>query len=276
MTLLGHDRYCDEVVTQTKLLAELLPGADLSAAVSTCPGWSMTDLVRHVGGNLRSVEAAVRTGVSIDDPADPAARVSGVTGPADAGHDDPAALATWLVRSAEMFAGTLRDAGPGTETQVWAVQANAGFWARRAAHDAVIHRADAASTIGVGYALAPEVAADAIDELLELFSDPEAVASSPRLAELRGPGKSIHLHATDIASADAAGPAERTAEWLIEFGADGFTWRHDHRKATVALRGPLTDVLLVFYRRLSADSDRVEVLGDAALLDFWLERVTLD
>jgi len=31
----------------------------------------------------------------------------------------------------------------------------------------------------------------------------------------------------------------------------------------------------VFYRRLPAGSERVEVLGEAALLDFWLERVSL-
>jgi hypothetical protein len=66
-----------------------------------------------------------------------------------------------------------------------------------------------------------------------------------------------------------------TAEWLIELGTDGFTWRHGHEKATVALRGPLADVLRVFYRRLPADSERVGVLGEAAVLDFWLERVSL-
>ncbi|MFF2408249.1 hypothetical protein [Streptomyces sp. NPDC058092] len=53
---------------------------------------------------------------------------------------------------------------------------------------------------------------------------------------------------------------------------DGFARRRAHEKATVALRGPLTDVMLVFDRRLPADSDRVEVLGDAELLDLWLER----
>jgi hypothetical protein len=94
------------------------------------------------------------------------------------------------------------------------------------------------------------------------------IASSPRLAELRGPGKSIHLHATDT-------EPEVAAEGLIELGSDGFTWRRGHEKATVALRGPLADVLQVFYRRLPADSERVEVLGGAALLDFWLERVSL-
>jgi hypothetical protein len=118
------------------------------------------------------------------------------------------------------------------------------------------------------YTVAPDLAADAIDELLDLFSDPLVRSASPRLAELRGPGKSIHLHATDA-------EPELSAEWLIELGSDGYTWRHGHEQATVALRGPLADVLLVFYRRLPADSERVEVLGDAALLDFWLDRVRL-
>ena len=76
------------------------------------------------------------------------------------------------------------------------------------------------------------------------------------------------LHAADT-------EAGLAAEWLIELGTDGFTWRRGHEKATVALRGPLSDVLRVFYRRLPADSERVEVVGDAALRDFWLERVSL-
>jgi hypothetical protein len=42
----------------------------------------------------------------------------------------------------------------------------------------------------------------------------------------------------------------------------------------VAVRGPLTDLLLVIYKRRSARGDNIEVFGDAALLDFWLERVS--
>ncbi|WP_127355610.1 hypothetical protein [Actinacidiphila soli] len=88
-------------------------------------------------------------------------------------------------------------------------------------------------------------------------------------AEERGDvGTSIHLHATD------ARP-ELNAEWLIELGDSGFTWHRGHDKAAVALRGPLADVLRVFYRRLPAGSARVEVLGQGALLDYWLERVSL-
>lgn len=64
------------------------------------------------------------------------------------------------------------------------------------------------------------------------------------------------------------------AEWLIEFGEDGFTWRRAHEKATVAVRAPLTDLMLLINRRLDVDSGRAEVLGDRELLDFWLERAT--
>src|SRR5262249_25744423 len=123
-------------------------------------------------------------------------------------------------------------------------------------------------TVHVGYTVAPELAADAIDELLGMAGDPQIMGSSPGVAQLRGPPRSIHLHATDT------GP-ELAAEWLIELGPDGFTWRHGHDKATVALGGPVADAVRVFYGRLSAGSERVEVLGEAALLDFWLERVSL-
>jgi uncharacterized protein (TIGR03083 family) len=262
MTLLGHDRYCDEVIHQTDLLREVVKGADLSVMVPTCPDWTLAQLLRHVGGLGRAAEAAVRTGTAI---VEPAKQVPEAAGPAG---DDLPALDAWLADGAARLAETLREAGPAAEAQIWTMRLPTGFWARRAAHDRVIHRADAAGTVHADYTVAPELAADGIDELLELISDPGLAGSSPRLAELRGPGKSIHLHATDT-------DAELAAEWLIELGADGFTWRRGHEKATVTLRGPIADVLLVFYRRLPAGSERVEVLGDNALLDFWLDRVRL-
>ena len=56
MTSLEHGRFCDEVVNQTGLLVVTLEGADLSANVPTTPDWDLSDLVRHIGGNLRSLE----------------------------------------------------------------------------------------------------------------------------------------------------------------------------------------------------------------------------
>ena len=258
---LPHDRYCDEIITQTSLLSDLLRGADLSVSVPTCPDWTLAQLIRHIGGNLRSVDLAVGSGTPVADPT----RVPGVAGPEG---DDPAALGAWLADAAKTSAHTLRNAGPDALAQVWVFQRRSAFWARRAANDLVIHRADAAGTVHADYTVAADLGADAIEELLELISDPQVAASSPRLAELRGQGTSIHLHATDT-------PASLAAEWRIELGPDGFTWRRGHQRATVALRGPLADILRVFHRRLPPDSQRVEVVGDATLLDFWLERVSL-
>ncbi len=43
-----------------------------------------------------------------------------------------------------------------------------------------------------------------------------------------------------------------------------------------AVRGPLTDLLLVIYKRRPARGDGIKVFGDTALLDFWLERVSFE
>ncbi|GHH16261.1 hypothetical protein GCM10018780_58530 [Streptomyces lanatus] len=61
---------------------------------------------------------------------------------------------------------------------------------------------------------------------------------------------------------------------LIDVSGDVIVWRRGHEKATVALRGPLTAVLLAFYRRLPLDSPDVEVLGERELLEFWLARAS--
>jgi hypothetical protein len=86
-------------------------------------------------------------------------------------------------------------------------------------------------------------------------------------SELRGPGRTIHLHATDTEPG-------LDAEWLVELTEGGVTWRRGHETATVALRGPLTAVMLAFYRRLPLEAPELKVLGDRRLLEFWLERAT--
>ncbi|MFD7235400.1 maleylpyruvate isomerase family mycothiol-dependent enzyme [Streptomyces syringium] len=261
MSLLSHDRYCSEVEAQTGLLRSALHGTDLSTTVPTCPDWSLSELALHVGGAHRWAETIVRTRAS--EPVGPEA-VPGAAGPDPL---DAAGLDAWLAEGAEAFARTLRAADPTEEVWTWAPQQTPGFWARRMAHETVIHRADAFATAGLDFTLDADLAADCLDEWLEIGSYPQAVEHKPQLKELLGPGRTIHLHATDT-------PAELEAEWFVDLTGERATWRRAHEKAAVAVRGPLTDVLRVFYRRLPADTDRVEVLGDRELLDFWLERVT--
>lgn len=256
MTLLPYARYCDEILHQTDELRAVLKGADLTATVPSCPDWNLRELAVHVGGAHRRVGEIVRSRAGEDIPDE------GIPGFAGPEGDDPSALDTWLAVGAASAVAALREAGPGTEVWTWAWERRTDFWVRRMTHETVVHRADATLAAGTGFEVAPEVAADTIDEWLRIVSFVQDGGEDPEAAELRGAGRSLHLHATDVPG----------AEWLIEFGEDGFTWRRAHEKATVALRGPLTDLMLVFNRRLDPGSDRVEVLGDAELLDFWLER----
>ncbi|AXL91223.1 hypothetical protein C4J65_25145 [Streptomyces sp. CB09001] len=264
MTLLAHDRYCDEIVHQVAgLRAVVTSGADLSATVPTCPAWTLEDLVRHVGRALRWTGLIVATRAEQDVPVD---RAPGAEGPAAGG--DAAALGAWLAESGEVVVGALREAGPHARAWSWAGVDTAGFWARRMTHELVVHGADAALATGrPRRAVAPEVAADAIDEWLDIVRFVQRALPGAAANELRAPGSSLHLHATDA-------PAELDAEWLIELPDDGVTWRRGHEKATVALRGPLTDVLLAFYGRLPLDAPGLEVLGDRGLLELWLEKAT--
>lgn len=264
MTTLGHDRYCDEVARQLDLLRTTLTGADLSVTVPTCPDWTLAQLVRHTGSAVRWSERLVATRAEQDIPDED---IPELEGPEGSKVDDPVALDAWLARTAELGAATFRAAGADAAVWSWAEDHSAAFWARRMTHELVIHRADAAIAMGVPYEVDPEVAADAIDEWLDLVALAQRTDPDDGAAELKGAGRSIHLHATDA-------PAGLDAEWLVEFGEDGFTWRRGHAKATVALRGPLTEVLLAFYRRRPLDSGRVEVVGERELLDFWLERAS--
>ncbi|WP_326697266.1 maleylpyruvate isomerase family mycothiol-dependent enzyme [Streptomyces sp. NBC_01754] len=257
MTLLSHTRYCDEIVSQTGLLGRIVEGADLTARVPSCPDWNLRDLAVHVGGAHRWVGEIVRRRSTEDLPQD---QVPDTEGPED---DDPAALAAWLTAGAEATVRAVRAAGPDTEVWTWGWERRTAFWARRMAHETVVHRADAALATGTAYEVAPDLAADTVTEWLRIVAFVQS-GGDPQAAGLRGGGRSLHLHATDVPG----------AEWLIEFGEDGFTWRQAHEKATVVLRGPLTSLMLAFNRRLKPDEGGLEVLGDRGLLDFWLERTS--
>ncbi|MGW3624457.1 hypothetical protein [Streptomyces sp. NPDC000880] len=104
---------------------------------------------------------------------------------------------------------------------------------------------------------------------MALGSLPQIFEYHPEKRELPGPGRTLHFHATDT------GP-QAAAEWLMDLTGDAIAWRRAHEKAAVAVRSPLTELLLVVYGRRPARSEGIEILGDAELLDFWLDRVRFE
>ncbi|MFJ3638217.1 maleylpyruvate isomerase family mycothiol-dependent enzyme [Streptomyces sp. NPDC090108] len=262
MKPLAHDRYCDEIAHRVNRLRDVVTsGADLSATVPTCPEWSLEQLLRHVGAGVSRADALVRARSRENIPA---SEVPGAAGPREWG--DAPALDKWLGEAGESFVAALREAGPDVPVWTWMGLRTTGVWARRMTHETVVHHADAALAAGLSCEIAPEVAADGLDELLELTL--LVLPLRGRDGALReGSARSVHLHATDTGAA-------LDAEWLMEFGAGGLGWRRGHEKAAVALRGPLTALLLASYRRLPPDAPGLEVLGDREVLDFWLQRAT--
>lgn len=257
MSRLEHERYCGAIVAETALLRETARGADEGRTVPSCPDWTLRDLLEHVGRAHRWVELTVRERADEEVP-DDAAHV-----PDYHPAPGPAALDTWLEAGARRLADTLRAAGPDLPVWTWARPQHAGFWARRMTHETLVHRADAALAAQRPYTTDPELAADTVDEWLDLLTDPEQVAGDKELTELVGTGQTLHLHATDA-----------DAEWVIVRGPDRLEVRRAHEKCDVALRGTLTDVMLALMRRLPLGSERLEVLGDRALLDHWLARTS--
>ncbi|WP_065965722.1 maleylpyruvate isomerase family mycothiol-dependent enzyme [Streptomyces sparsogenes] len=266
MTLLSHDRLCAEITAQTDLLQPLVEGGDMRAPVPSCPGWNVGQLLRHLGGAQRWAAETVRTRAAGPLPDDHFRDLSPYA------DEDPARLGPWLGESAALLADALREAGPDAEVWTPVPGGTAAFYARRFTHETVVHRADATLALGAEFTVAEDVAVDALDEWMELGALPMHFDVHPRMRELLGPGRTIHLHATDTDTVTDTGTGA-AAEWVVDLTGEVITWRRAHEKAAVAVRAPLTDLLLLVYRRRPAGGEGVEVLGDARLLDLWLERV---
>lgn len=250
---LSFGQYGDEILAETDRLAALLDGADLSVTVPTCPDWDLAELVRHLGITTRWAGTIIRTRATQFVPHS--------TVPDREVATDTGAMAEWLRRGAAEFVREMRAAGPDAKVWTGMPVEDVTFWARRIAYETVVHRADAAHTVGEPFHVGPDVAADAIDEWLFILASPWGKQAAPGLSELRGPAV-LALRATDV-----------DAGWLVEIGDGGFTWRRgSDSTATVTLRGPVCDVMQVFYRRLPMDHPSVEVVGRRELLADWLAR----
>jgi len=254
-----HSRvdYFTAFLAENRAFSELFRDVDDSTPVPTCPGWSLKQLFRHVGRGDRWAAQIVRD--RLDHFLDPRT-VEGGKPPAD-----PADALPWLRAGAQQLVDAVQVAG--AETPVWTFLGTrpAKWWIRRRLHEVAVHRADAAIAVGGEFRLAPGVAADGITEWLERVAIQAGNEGSPLPLE---DGDTLHLHATDPGLGEAG-------EWTVAVDQGRITWSHEHGKGTAALRGGATELLLAILRRVPLADTGIELFGDDAVWQNWLDRTPL-
>ena len=248
--------YLNGVVEQTSTLADWVDGKDASAPVPTCPEWTLGDLVDHVGAVQRMVTMLV--GERMSEPSSAYERY--VPGPTDS-----AQWRAWLndgaAEAKQAFESVTDD------TQVWdpsGDEAGVPFWSRRLFGEACVHRADAASALDVRYELPPETAVGAVGDWLENMTSQGYWENREGYADaMRGNGQTLHFHATDA-----------PGEWLARREPDRVVLERTHAEADITVSGPAADLLLVLSRRRPlGEASSLELRGDRALLDHWIEHM---
>jgi len=253
MPVLPAEIFYAEIASSTAALAVLVDSEDPQLPIPSCPEWTLRQLATHVGRAHRWAGqiVATRSAEMIAFRSVPDGRMP----------DDPAARGHWLTSGAAGLVDVLREAG---QDRVWTFDGlgPASFWARRMAHETLVHCADAQLAAGEQVAMPAELAADAIDEWLTVISAPLTGQPDPRAGALPQ-GRTLHVHATDSELGQAG-------EWLVMHTPDGVSVRAGHDRGDVAVTGPAASLLLVLLRRQPSDDPSVRVFGDQQLLDQWL------
>lgn len=160
MTRLGFDQYLHHISEETGRFRSALVSCDPQARVPTCPDWTATDLLWHLGHEVQHFWAHVIT----HRPAPPA-DYEEITRP-----DSFEAVLETFDRDTAAFLDALGAADPAEPAWSWAPEQTVGFSYRRQAHEALIHRIDAELTAGLPVTPPdPALAADGVDECLAVM-----------------------------------------------------------------------------------------------------------
>lgn len=136
----------------TGRFADAVASGDLDARVPTCPGWTLSDLVGHLGWVHRWAAHSVTHGTSDGD--------SPFAG-------DPSAMVDWYRDAAHHLVDVLASREPDAPAWTFGPAQVAGFWRRRQVHETVIHEYDALAAVGRegDWSLDPDLAWDGVDEV---------------------------------------------------------------------------------------------------------------
>jgi uncharacterized protein (TIGR03083 family) len=212
---------------------------DPTAAVPSCPGWSVTDLVTHVAVTYVHKVEWMRRG-ELPKP-----------WPPDTSGEDPVAL---LDRCYAELTSEFATRAPESHAHTWYDDdQTVAFWVRRMAQETVIHRVDAELAAQLPITSIPDyLAVDGVDEVLERFLAYATRQWPEDFGELLATAEG-----TVLVSAGSRG-------WLLRLAPDGVAVHpvadEGGAASTSQVSGDPQAVLLWLWRR--AGDDTVTINGD--------------
>ena len=221
---------------------------DSRAAVPWSDRWSVGTVARHVAGTHHVVAEVVSGRPDAD-----FGLFAQLTTPA---KDSPE-FVDWARAGTASLLEELSSVPADEECWSWYESGRSvGWWARRMALEAVVHRLDVDVALGRELSVASDVAADGIDEYLDVF-----VATS-RAANDSPAGPTVSFECSD-----------RSDRWWLDLSSRGQrTLSREPSDASVRISGTAEQLLWIVWGRVSAsDAAGVELSGDVKEFERWSE-----
>jgi uncharacterized protein (TIGR03083 family) len=239
----------EQLALQSEALAGLASGSGLDQAVPTCPGWSVAEVIRHVGG-------AHRWGISVLDGGEaPSSR------PVGEPEVDQAELVPWFRDGLAELLGRLRTTLPDAPTWTPVPSGRAGWWTRKLVVETALHRWDAeaalaGSTRTMIDPVPISVAADGIDEYVDDFL--LGLVARAKGAQPRG---RVGLAASN-----------GSMRWSVDLGAASAASGGGGSVSSAGVtqvEGSASDLLLWLWNRLPRPLECLIVTGDPGVVEGW-------
>jgi uncharacterized protein (TIGR03083 family) len=244
--------YLDVLHAEGRLILQIAREHALAAEIASCPGWTMRDLIVHLGFVYRWTRTiVVEQRSSVPSQSEQAALE-------DPDPGDDVGIIDRMAQAHSALVTALRETPPTVDC--WTTFPSSlrprDFWIRRQVHETLVHRVDAqsaqfAAACG-GETLMSTLAADGVDELVCGF----AYRYRQRL-RTEAP-RTLALRATDTGH-----------RWWIGLGPGDPTFARGPAPAAAhtevhALSGEL---LLLLWNRRTAEG--LDVRGDHSVLETW-------
>lgn len=242
--------YIGCVRNEGEVFAHAAELGSLAAEIPPCPGWSMRELVRHLG--FIHLWAAENVAHPIDGWAD----VEDLPDLTDhwpelaTAWPDDAGLVSWYRETNANLVRVLEAAPPDLQCFTFLpAPTPLTMWARRQASEIAIHRFDAELSRGITSHFSSEFATDMLDELLCGFAPrPSKVAVDSE--------RTLHVHAHDVGE-----------HWQMTFAPHGITTSRGEGDADLTVTATAADLYLAFWNRTTDTTLKLD--GDTGLMDTW-------